>query len=90
MNTRPTYDPTKTIYTETSDDQGDLTAHILTNTDPLNATNAKPSIKCYFETFDEMHRMVKESYGDAAQYVDRTTFLAKMARRGMSSSLLEA
>lgn len=90
MNTRPVYDPTLTIYTETVDDGGFLTAHILTNTTSINPAHAKPSTLDFFETFDEMHRMVKESYGQPAQYVGRTEFLAVMEHRGMSPSLLDA
>lgn len=90
MNTRPDYDPTLTIYTETSDEQGSLTAHIITNTTSINPANAKPNIMAFFDTLDEMHAAVKEHYGEPARYVGRAEFLAVMEHRGMSPSLLEA
>jgi hypothetical protein len=93
MNTRPDYDPSLTIYTETSDEQGLLTAHIITNTAPLSPRgpeSAHPSLMCYFDTLDELNIAVKAHYGQAAQYVAHTEFLAVMKHHGMSPSMIAA
>jgi hypothetical protein len=93
MNTRPVYDPTQTIFTESQDSQGTLTAHIITNVpalSPRSPQDEHPDLLCYYDTLDELIAAVKEHYGQPAQYVDRITFLTKMAQRGMSSSWLES
>jgi hypothetical protein len=87
---RAKYDPSQTIYYGIKGEDGFLTAHILTNTGPINAKNAKPSTLSYFESYEDMQRGVEADYGKGARLVGETVFLNEMSRRGMSSSWLEA
>jgi hypothetical protein len=87
---RSKYDSKQTIYFGTTDEGGFLTAHILTNAEPINTKNAKPSTLDFFENYEDMQRGVEAQYGKGASFVSRTVFVTEMERRGMSLSSLEA
>jgi hypothetical protein len=73
-----------TIYTDTMGPQGELTAHILTD-----SSHIRPTIMCYYWSFDELHAAVKEAYGEDIQHVGRTTFVVEMSKKGMSYTELK-